>query len=284
MRKLLVFAGLVLGIALMAMGVTNEYGTLDYGWNADCSVFSIAFTAAQPNPSAEAWFSTIRNLSGMWDIYLDSGIHMIDIGGLDDLSNYGVSYTFVYGVSLSIDVPNVHEGTPLMSPGDSMQLYVDGLSGVPIFTFTVPTCTSNGGEPAKPEKRSEPRIHGVWYELTKDGLELTFENRGDAVGMIYQLFLGPGLHPQGSDDYWAPDSDLWTLILLDQVYVIEPGEQVSFTFPLPSIPVVGLMQTAAERAALFTGFTFDPPHIAIGADSEPWAWVHLVPGWLEHQE
>jgi hypothetical protein len=153
-----------------------------------------------------------------------------------------------------------------------------------------PTLSSGDLPPApeqpKPDPEPEPRVISLSYELRGDNLTLVYENVGDASATVYQLCAGPALCAQSADgatSFWIPDSDLWQVILLDQTYIVAPGETLTLVLPLIQLPE-GWLATAIARSLLFTDFTFGEPHIAVGMSGSPASWIHLVPAWLEQMQ
>lgn len=289
MRKLIVFVGiLVLGISftLMADTNTNQYGTASATTSGDCSVtITVSIAGAYQDPNAEIWFCTTYNDSvGGSTIGLGNGISFFALPGdaPRDLGDFGITLNyFNKGIGFSVTVPASHGGTALATPGDKYEIVVEDLDADPIFFLTVNACPAGGGDEER-VRMPASRLQGTGYSASDDGTALTvfYKNIGDANGMIYQLFVGPGLHETAQDNYWMPDSDLWTVILLGEVITVGPGQTVGITIPYPAIPDEDL-QTAIDRSTnWWTGNTFGyPPHLAVGAD--PAAWCHITEGWLE---
>lgn len=129
-------------------------------------------------------------------------------------------------------------------------------------------------EPTAPE----PKIVGRTYELADGSLTLTYENVGSSSAIVYELCAGPALCAQGADGAiypWIPDSDLWQIIPLAQAYVVKPGATLTLVLPSLQLPQ-GWLEEAAARSAIFTGFTFLAPHIAVGVIGWPASWIHLT--------
>ncbi|MCX6092370.1 MAG: hypothetical protein NTX23_05850 [Candidatus Bipolaricaulota bacterium] len=140
--------------------------------------------------------------------------------------------------------------------------------------------------PEQPKPEPEPRVISLSYELRDENLTLVYENVGNASATVYQLYAGPALCAQSADgatSFWIPDSDLWQVILLDQTYIVAPGETLTLVLPLIQLPESWLA-TAIARSLLFTDFTFGEPHIAVGMSGSPASWIHLVPAWLEQMQ
>lgn len=267
---LVVFVSASLGDQL-----TSPVGTLTYGWNSGCTRLSVAYTPP-PWAAGEPVIAVAIAVMGgpvYIEIYLFGNSAHITVNGVAySLATYGITYAFGSSGSFSVEIPNEYNGTVLITPGDRLLSIIDGFTISGPIEFIVPSCTA-------PE--AEPDIRAVWYLLEEDGsLTLTFENQGDAVGSIWYLTAGASLHPTGGVNYWLPDSDLRTVILLDDVYILMPGELVLINMPYPNLPE-GYLEEAALRALGYPDFDFDPPYTSVGTEGSATAWAHLVPSWLE---
>ncbi len=130
---------------------------------------------------------------------------------------------------------------------------------------------------------SDTSVYWVGKATNDESLALVYENAGDASGTVSQLYAGPALSAQsaeGTTSFWIPDSDMWQVIPLSQVYVVAPGETLTLVLPMIQLPE-GWLETAAARSALFADFAFSAPHVAVGVNGSPASWIHLVPAWLE---
>ncbi len=161
-------------------------------------------------------------------------------------------------------------------PPSSGWVSYSGYAPAPILSCADPA-------PASEQPAPEPKIVGRSYELQDGSLTLTYENVGNASATVYELHAGPTLMAQsagGATSFWIPDSDLWQVIPLDQTYIVEPGSTLTLVLPSIRLPQ-GWLEEAAARSAVFTGFTFSAPHIAVGVSGSAASWIHLVPAWLE---
>ncbi len=148
-----------------------------------------------------------------------------------------------------------------------------------------PTLSCADTPPAPPHVPA-PAVVGISYAQESETLTLVYGNVGDASATISRLYAGPALSTPADDGltyFWIPDSDLWQTILLDETYVVAPGETLTLTLPMIKLPD-GWLEQAGARALLFSDLAFDAPHIAVGADATPISWIHLVPEWLEMRE
>jgi hypothetical protein len=146
-----------------------------------------------------------------------------------------------------------------------------------------PTLSCADPAPASEQPAPEPKIVGRSYELQDGSLTLTYENAGNASATVVRLYAGPTLmapSAEGATSFWIPDSDLWQVIPLDQTYIVEPGATLTLVLPSIQLPQ-GWLEQAAARSAVFTGFTFSAPHIAVSVSGSAVSWIHLVPAWLE---
>lgn len=137
--------------------------------------------------------------------------------------------------------------------------------------------------PIPEQPAPEPMMVGRSYELQDGILTLIFENVGSESATVVELHAGPTLIAQsagGAVSFWIPDSDLWQVIPLDQVHIVEPGATLTLILSSIQLPQ-GWIEEATARSAVFTAFTFSVPHIAVAVSGSATSWIHLVPAWLE---
>jgi hypothetical protein len=223
------------------------------------------------------WWLALADGDTMHHIIIENVVSTFDEVGIDIAS-------IVLFESITISFPATWNGTTLITPGDSIMVFAGWIDeGVPVGTLTVGPC-GGGSEAATPAPKvtlalvmNPPDENGVTT------MTATFENTGDLAAMIDLSTLIYAVAPQNgwypdtfADIFWYPNPKP------EGTLVIEPGESMSATLPIPAAAdaVKALANWSAYAADMYPQLeTTQPMYLAVGFPYNVGSHVGHVWGW-----
>lgn len=294
-RAMLLVLVAALSMAAVADSVSNEWGTVDYGW-LDATTFSIHIYnipdfPLSADPTMPSLFCIVNcrddpSLWGtaVWGTAVDESFFMFFLS-VDDhtLGDVGITInSFVPYHTLSLNIPSQWNVHTLIAEGDPIWIYLAWINfNDPLFSFLVPGFVPPSPPPHEPPPPPQPRLIVACAKNDDGSVTLTVMNVGD----------GPAAGPLGVKaglSYTAAGSFKWVPESVTQFYkdtlgavALEPGKALVVTVALPEVPQWAIDAFKDMITRWWTGYKDPEPetdYIGIGigiGDETAWCFISV---------